>query len=94
MWSLDSNLPWEQPLADHLDQLCDAVEAKVDALRDLVDSGYSMDFFCFVEVENGQGGVLLEPHVLARLAQLPIELDLDIYASGPEAELVRDARSG
>ena len=93
MWALDSHLPWEQPLSDHLDHLCDAVETKVEALRNLVDDGYSMDFFCFVEVENGQGGVLLEPHILARLAQLPVELDLDIYASGPEVELVHDKRS-
>lgn len=94
MWSLHSALPWTQPLSAHLSQLCDAVDAKHEALERLAEDGYSMDFFCFVEVENGNGGVLLEPNVLRRLAQLPVEVDLDIYADGDEAELVAGARRG
>ncbi len=92
MWSLHSNLPWTQPLSNHLAQLCDAVEDKRAALKRLSDRGYSMDFFCFVEVENGQGGVLLTPEVLRRLAEIPVELDLHIYAEGDEAELVATER--
>jgi hypothetical protein len=38
-----------------------------------------MDWFCFVGVEGGQGGVVLGVNLVRRLAALPIELDLDIY---------------
>lgn len=88
MWSLESDLPWESPLAVHIDRICDALEQKRDALVGLTQDGYLMDVFCFVEVENGQGGVLLDPNTLRRLADLAVELDLDIYASGEEARLV------
>jgi hypothetical protein len=37
-----------------------------------------MDWFCFVGVEGGQGGVVLGVNLVRRLAAL-IELDLDIH---------------
>jgi len=32
MWSLKTGLDWEKPLHEHLDRLCDAIEAKHDVL--------------------------------------------------------------
>jgi hypothetical protein len=93
MWSLESDLAWEQPLGDHLSRLCEAVASRREELVVLTREGYLMDMFCFVEVQNGPGGVLLEPDVLKQLADLPVELDLDIYASGDEAELVASERA-
>lgn len=93
MWSLDSDLPWDQPLSDHVDQLCAAVEGSREALTRLGHEGYSMDCFCFVEVEGGNGGVLLKASTLQRLADLSVELDLDIYPSGDEADFVASQRT-
>ncbi len=81
MWSLDSGLPWDRPLGEHLVELCDAVEPTRGVLVNPAARGYSLDWFCFVEVINGQGGVVLDAHVVARLAGLPVALDLDIYAT-------------
>lgn len=92
MWSLHSDLPWTQPLSEHLARLCDALEGKREALNVLSENGYAMDFFCFVEVENGQGGLLLTPGILRRLGELPVELDLNIYADSDEAQLVASER--
>ncbi len=80
-WSLESGLPWQCPLADHLTVLCDVVEPKRDGLIRLAEEDHSLDWFCFIEVARGQGGVKLELGLLRRLAGLPVVLDLDIYAS-------------
>lgn len=93
MWMLDSDLPWDRPLSDHIDQLCDAVEASAYALTRLRQEGYSADCFCFVEVEGGNGGVLLKASTLLRLASLGVDLDLDIYAGGDEADFVATERA-
>lgn len=94
MWLLQSDLPWEQPLAAHIDQVCDAVGERHDELSALRQEGYLMDVFCFVEVESEQGGILIDSSTLQRLAYLSVELDLDIYASTDEAQLVAGERSG
>ena len=92
MWQLHSDLPWERPLSDHLEQLCSAMQGHREALRRLTQDGYAMDVFCFVELENGQGGVLISPELLRKLGDLSLELDLDIYAHDDEAQLVADDR--
>jgi hypothetical protein len=92
MWQLHSELPWTEPLSQHLAQLCEAVEHSREALHRLAEEGYAMDVFCFVDVENGQGGVLISPEVLRRLGDLRLELALDIYADSDEAQLVAAER--
>jgi hypothetical protein len=55
------------------------VEPDAAELAHLAHSGYHLDWFCFVDIENGQGGITIGPALLQRLAALPVELDLDIY---------------
>ena len=93
MWCLDSDLSWDRPLSDHLGHLCDLVEPRSPGLVQLSAEGYLMDFFCFVEVHRGNGGLLLEPYLLRRLAQLGVELDLDVYAAREQGELAAVARA-
>jgi hypothetical protein len=78
-WSYESPLPRDAPLGDHLASLCDLVEHKRSTLQELADGGYKLDWFCFVEIEHGHGGVLLESDLVLRLGTLPVALDLDIY---------------
>jgi Domain of unknown function (DUF4279) len=86
MWGLESDLPKERALHEHLSQLCDAVEPKASALRDLAAHGYELDWFCFIDIQNGQGGVAIDPEILRRLAALPVVLSLDVYASDEDEE--------
>jgi hypothetical protein len=78
-WALDSDLADTAGLEEHLHRLCDVLGPRVDALRGLRAQGFRLDWFCFVDVENGQGGVLLRAALLERLAAIPADLDLDIY---------------
>jgi Domain of unknown function (DUF4279) len=78
-WALESTLAEEEPLGTHLEQLLDVVEAKRSEIQSLKNDGYSLDWFCFVSIEDGQGGVMLAPTLLARLAHFGVSLDLDLY---------------
>ena len=69
-WSLQSNLPWQQPLNEHVQQLCDAVEPHREALLGLAEEGSRLDFFCFVEVSTGNEGLAFTPETLRRVAEL------------------------
>jgi hypothetical protein len=81
MWALDSPRPDTDGLDAHLAWLCDRLAGCVQGLRHLRTEGYRLDFFCFVEVLNGQGGVSINPDVITQLGRLPVELVVDIYAS-------------
>jgi hypothetical protein len=79
LWVLDSDLPDTATLEHHLGRLCDRLEPHAAALKAIQAQGMDLDWFCFVEIESGQGGVPLSAELLRRLAAFPAELDLDIY---------------
>ncbi len=78
-WAITSTLPEDEPLSAHLTQLLDIVEPVAELLAALHDEGMSMDWFCYIYRDNGQGGPSFAPHLLRRLGMLPALLDLDIY---------------
>ena len=55
-----------------------------EAVHQLASDDSMMDWFCFLDVEGGQGGEALEPDLLARLGALPIALSLDFYTGGDD----------
>ena len=81
LWSLSSGPTDTRPLAAHLEALLDLVEPAAKAIHGLASDGFTMDWFCFLDVEGWQGGETLDPALLRRLAELPIDLSLDIYAT-------------
>ena len=80
-WALDSGVPDDAGLEHHLAALCDVMEPRAAALRELHRAAFQMDWFCLIGIDGRQGGVVLSPRLLNRLASLPVELGLDIYAS-------------
>jgi len=78
MWGLSTEHLGRGALAAHLSALLDQVEDRREVLQDFSDEGFTMDWFCFVDVD-GMGGVDLDADLLARLGTFPIHLDLDIY---------------
>lgn len=78
MWGLSTEHLGRTALAEHLSALLDQVEDRREALQELSDEGFTMDWFCLVDVD-GMGGVNLDADLLARLGTFPIHLDLDIY---------------
>ena len=79
MWSLSTQADGPGPLDEHLARLLDRIEPKRPVVEDLAREGHAMDWFCYVRIDGGQGGVELGVDLLQRLAALPIELGLDIY---------------
>jgi hypothetical protein len=55
------------------------VEPVAELLTALHDEGLAMDWFCFIDRDNGQGGPSFTLQLLRRLGVLPAVLDLDIY---------------
>jgi hypothetical protein len=79
MWRLTSPAD-ERPLDQHLAALCERLLPVAGPLEQLVAAGYRMDWFCFVASEE-QGSVELDHALLRKLAQLPVDLTLDLYTS-------------
>ncbi|WP_109509299.1 DUF4279 domain-containing protein [Nocardioides speluncae] len=91
LWGLSTEHLGRGGLGDHLSALLDQVEPCREILQVMSNEGFTMDWFCFVDVD-GIGGVELDAGLLSRLGSLPVHLDLDIYgiehddassASGP-----------
>lgn len=54
-WRLESDLPNDRDLHEHLGQLLDLVEPKTSALQALATDGYELDWYCFVDVREQAG---------------------------------------
>jgi len=65
-------------MVDHLKWLLDSLEPKRDVIREL-SRKYRIDFFCGFASMNQQGGFTLDSVTLARLAELGVPLELDLY---------------
>jgi hypothetical protein len=77
-WLLDSPLSKRSDMVDHLKWLLDSLEPKRDVIREL-SRKYRIDFFCGFASMNQQGGFTLDSVTLARLAELGVPLELDLY---------------
>jgi hypothetical protein len=78
VWLLESGLPSASSLEAHIEALLDMVEGRADALEQLAKT-CDIEFFLGFSSDNGQGGFTIEHDVLARIAELPIDLSLDLY---------------
>lgn len=85
MWGLSTEHLGRGLLADHLSALLDQVEDSREVLRAMSNEGFTMDWFCFVDVD-GIGGVELDAGLLSRLGSFPVHLDLDIYGMEHDAK--------
>ena len=66
----------------HLDWLLDLVERNSEAFASLVSRGVSADIYSYWVSAHGQGGPILSPPQLARLARFGLECSYDIYFGG------------
>jgi hypothetical protein len=75
---LDSSLPKDRPLEEHLECLLDRIEPAIDRIRSLGDR-VEADLFCGFSFKNGQGGLSLSPTLLDRLARTGLNVGLCPY---------------
>jgi hypothetical protein len=85
-WFLRSPLGKDRSVTEHLKWILDAIEPRSDALKTLFGE-CRIDLFCGLASLHGQGGFTLDPVTLRRLANLSVNLGLDLYPPNPvEAE--------
>jgi hypothetical protein len=77
-YGLHSGLRNSQEMQAHLEALLSRLEAKAEAVAGLSEEA-SVCFWCGFSSGNGQGGFTLSPSILQRLAQLGVEVALDLY---------------
>ncbi len=63
----------------HIDYLADKIITLKSNLKELQKQGCEIDISCFWSSENGQGGPILAPKQLKKLAELELEIWFDIY---------------
>jgi len=89
MWSLNSPLSEQRGMADHMQYFLDLLEPKMRALERLA-TDCKIDLFCGFSSGSGQGGFVLDPLTLSRLAALKIPITFDLYPPGLSAEAAGD----
>ena len=87
MWSLKSPLSDQREMADHLRYILDLLEPRMHALEQLSRDCH-IDLFCGFSSGNGQGGFVLDPVTLSRLATLKVPIIFDLY---PPSAVVDDS---
>ncbi len=81
-WTLEGPPPDDgDDLEARLLHLVGLVRGNVGALNELSSEGYDMTWWCYISEADGQGGVSLSRATLRELADLPIDVNCDIYAT-------------
>jgi hypothetical protein len=79
IWSVRSQTPSNKALDFQIQTLLALLEPKGAAIRELVESGCSADFFCGLFMGEYNDGEELSPETLDGIAALGAKLSLDIY---------------
>jgi hypothetical protein len=89
----NSPLTDQSDIADHIRYFLDLLEPKVHALE-VLTANCKIDLFCGYSSGNGQGGFVLDPHTLSRLAALKIPVVFDLYPPSVAAEDLEEGVPG
>jgi hypothetical protein len=77
-YSVQSKISDSEPLEKHIEEILSMLEPRIDRVKHLASEA-SLCLFCGFSSGNGQGGFVLSPSLLSRLAQLGLEVVLDLY---------------
>jgi hypothetical protein len=81
IWGLDTDkVVKSRDLRRHIDWILERVNGKAHIFELLKSQGYEMDVYCIWH-SAGQGGPMLSPQNIAGLANLGLELDIELYAA-------------
>ena len=79
VWIFRSELSDSCELHEHLDWLLHFLESKRDALQGMRDRITELDIFCTFASVKGRGSVEIDAVQLRRLADLNVDLVMDLY---------------
>lgn len=80
-WGIDSTVPSDRPLEEHLSYLLDLLEPRALLIKEFKEAGFTMGLYCgFFTSDVGLGSIIeLEPDILRRITNIDISLELHIY---------------
>jgi hypothetical protein len=82
IWALESEKSVAGPdLNAHLRFLLSQLGSKTSTVKELVRQGLSADLLCYWMSGTGQGGPILEPETIRRVADLGVCLNFDFYSA-------------
>jgi hypothetical protein len=80
LWCIKSRLDKHCPLQEHLANIIDHIESKKEMLRKLQNEGFEMDFYCgYFFTVGSQSGIVINKDLLKRIADLGINVGIDLY---------------
>lgn len=80
MWILESSLPETCSLEEQIVSVIEKLERSEAGLRSIREKLLSADLFCLFSTNEGQGSIELSASVLGRIANLGLELIIDVYS--------------
>jgi hypothetical protein len=80
-WGLESSIPPDRSLEEHLKRMLSVLEPQASAIRSLERSGLPARFFCGFFIAETDSGAYIEigPDTLEGIAELRSRLELHIY---------------
>jgi hypothetical protein len=86
-WGLESSVPTNRPLEDHLIHLLDVLEPRASAIKELEQTGLVPDFFCGVFIGADLEALLrLGTETLGRMVEIGASLELHLYCCEEEKD--------
>jgi hypothetical protein len=79
MWILESGLDSGDSLANHISILVERLKGRSVELNNIRDRISGIDLFCMFSSENGQGSMELPAELIKRIADLGIDVTIDLY---------------
>jgi hypothetical protein len=80
LWTIESKLPSEDKLESHILEILDFVYEKQTVIAKL-KLDCSMDLFCYLGTENGQGGAELSAELCGKISKWDLNITLDVHAT-------------
>ncbi|MCK6629793.1 MAG: DUF4279 domain-containing protein [Anaerolineae bacterium] len=83
-WSLDSSIPSDRPLGEHVEQLLSILESKTLILKGLRDIGLVPTFYCGCFITGTTTSVKIKADILQRMADIGASLEYYLYCCNEE----------
>lgn len=78
LWLFDSNIPKTALLEEHINKLIDFIKSQTNELLKLKND-CDIELYCEYTSYNGQGGFVITHNIIRELAELPIDIVINVF---------------
>lgn len=79
LWSIETSLPQENSLDSHINEIITFLDSRSESIE-MLRHDCTLDVFCMLRTDNGQGGAVLPYPIMEKLSNYRINVVLDVYA--------------